>query len=105
MPGSRVSAVVFCAVAAMMWSSPAQSGAGETLEKECKAKLGLSDSACKCIGTKAEADLNEKQQALVVAIVTENDAEQAKLQADMTQDEMVTAGEFMTSAPGACASQ
>ena len=47
----------------------------------------------------------QKQQALVVAIVTENDAEQAKLQADMTQAEMAAAGDFMTSAPGSCAAQ
>lgn len=105
MLGSRKSAVVFGAVAAMFWISPALADASATLEKECKAQLGLSDSACKCIGEKAAADLNAKQQALVVAIVTENDAEQAKLQADMTQAEMAAAGEFMTSAPGSCAAQ
>ena len=105
MLGLRVSALAFCAVSAALWMSPAFADASDTLEKECKAKLGLSDSACKCIGDKAKADLNDKQQALVVAIVTENDDEQTKLQADMTQAEMAAAGEFMTSAPGTCSAQ
>ncbi len=105
MLGSRNSALALCAVTTMLWSSPAFADAGDTLETECKAKLGLSDAACKCIGDKAGADLNDKQQALVVAIVTENDAEQTKLQGDMTQAEMAAAGEFMTNAPGACSAQ
>ena len=102
MSGLRVSAL---AAAALLWTTPVLSGTAETLEKECKAQLGLSDSACKCIGQKAEAELNDTQQALVVAVITEDDASMTELQAQMSQAEAVQAGEFMTSAPGACANQ
>lgn len=91
--------------AVMIMGSAAFAGTAETLEAECKTQLGLSDSACTCIGTKAEAELNDKQQAMVVASVTKDKAGQAEAMAQMTQAEAVGAATFMTTAPDACANQ
>lgn len=91
--------------AVMVFGSAAFAGTAETLEAECKTQLGLSDSACTCIGAKAEAELNDKQQAMVVAAVTKDKPAQAEAMAQMTQAEAAGAANFMTTAPDTCANQ
>lgn len=85
--------------------SGAQAGEGGTLKAECLKQLGLSESGCTCIGNKAEAELSETQQQLVVAHVTKNKAKAAEIQATMSPEDMTAAATFMTTAPGACANQ
>ena len=77
----------------------------ETLESECHVQLNLGDSGCQCIADRAADVLNEKQQALVAAMVTEDQAEAAALQGQMTADEQSGAAEFMMTAPQVCAGQ
>ncbi len=83
----------------------AEAGTSEILEGECQVQLNLSDSACTCIGEMAEADLNPKQQELVVAMVTKDEAASARLRGEMTVNEMTGAAEFMMNAPQTCAAQ
>lgn len=86
-------------------STAAGAGNGDILEAECKTQLKLSDSACKCIGTTAEADLNDTQQDFVVAAVTKNKARMQELQMKMSQEDALKAAQFMTTAPSACGNQ
>ena len=83
----------------------ARAGTAETLEAECHKQLNLGNSACACIGERAEATLNEKQQGLVVAMVTKDQAASTALQQQMTVGEMTGAANFMAEAPGFCANQ
>lgn len=105
MKKSRIAVLVTGVMLAIVPASLVHAGTGEILQTECKARLGLPQSACKCIGDKAEADLNEKQQNLVIAVIKEDDALMQKLQAEASQEDIVKAGEFMTSAPAACRGQ
>ena len=98
-----VSAASVCLLVA--GATVAFAGNGDVLEAECKTQLKLSDSACKCIGTTAEADLNETQQDFVVAAVTKNKARMQEIQMKMSQDDALKAAEFMTTAPSACSNQ
>lgn len=75
------------------------------LERECHKQLKLGDGACACIGDQASKQLNENQQALVVAMVTKDQAASESVQARMTVEERVKTGKFMRDAPGFCASQ
>lgn len=84
---------------------PVAAGTAETLEAECHKQLNLSDAGCECIGERAEDQLNDKQQALVVAMVTDNKATGTELQGQMTVEEMTEAMEFMRSAPSDCAEE
>lgn len=75
----------------------------DTLKRECGTQLGLSASGCQCISDSAAAELNDNQQAFVVAQVTGDNAEFTRLQGSMTMDEMMAAGTFVTTAPSRCA--
>ncbi len=75
----------------------------DLLERQCAAQLDLSPGGCGCIAEAASRELNDMQQALVVAMVTRDDARYVDLRARMTIEEMTDAAGFMTRAPGACA--
>lgn len=77
----------------------------DTLERECGAQLELSAAGCKCISDAAAAELNEVQQAFVAAQVTKNRAEIMRAQQQMTVNDTMLAGTFMTTAPSRCAGQ
>ncbi|MEM7224372.1 MAG: hypothetical protein AAF495_15435 [Pseudomonadota bacterium] len=80
-------------------------GTADTLSEECAAQLNMSESACACIGARAEAELNDKEQAMVVAMVQKDRAESARLRGEMTTEELTNAGNFFRTAPGVCVSQ
>lgn len=84
---------------------PVAAGTAETLEAECHKQLSLNDEGCECIGERAEDELNEKQQAFVIAMVTDDKAAGAELQGKMTAEELTAAAEFMMSAPSDCAEE
>ena len=73
------------------------------LEEECGKQLNLGDNGCACIGARAEEVLNGKQQGLVVAMVTKDQAASAALREQMTVDEITGAANFMMEAPQVCA--
>ena len=93
------------AMAASLFVTQGAAGTSETLQAECSAQINLPDSACRCIGEKAEAELNDKQQRMVVAQVTKDKTLAAQLRTQMTVAEMTEAAQFMMDAPGACAGQ
>lgn len=95
----------FLLAASYVLESPAMAGNAEILEQECHKQLRLGDSACACIGDQAEKQLNENQRALVVALVTKNQAASGAVQAKMTVEELTEAGKFMQEAPKLCASE
>jgi hypothetical protein len=84
---------------------PAAADSLETLEKECHTQLNLGPSGCECIAARAEEVLNEDQQALVAAMVSEDQATSDTLRGQMTLDELTGAANFMMSAPQVCAAQ
>ena len=72
------------------------------IEQECVQQLGYAPARCECIGDRAEADLNDNQQAFMYAHATKNTAEAQRLQGVMTIDEMTEAGSFMAGVAGIC---
>jgi len=95
----------FLLAALYVFVSPAAAGNPEILEQECHKQLKLGDRACACIGEQAEKQLNDNQQALVVAFVTKDQAASGAVQAKMTVEELTEAGKFMQEAPKLCAGQ
>jgi hypothetical protein len=77
----------------------------EILERECHTQLKLGDRGCTCIRERAEDILNEKQQRMVVALVTQDLAASDALRPELTTEEMSGAANFMMSAPRDCANQ
>ena len=90
---------------AILWAGAASAGTAETLEAECHLQLKLSDSGCTCMGQRAEAELNPKQQELVIAAVKKDQAAMTRAREGMAVDEMTQAGQWMMDAPGECATQ
>jgi hypothetical protein len=76
-------------------------GRGE-IEAACKAHGYAAGSACPCIADRAMQQMNEAQRAWLVASITRNQAESARLQGTMTVVEIVAVGTFMTLAPQQC---
>jgi hypothetical protein len=74
----------------------------ETIRTQCAAKLTMPPGGCDCIADKAGA-LNDPQQAFLAATLEDNDAEAARLRADLTVAELTEAGMFFAQAPAACA--
>jgi len=81
----------------------ATAGEAEILEQECHKQLNLGASGCACIGERAEEILDKKQQQMVVAMVTKDQAASAELRSQMSPEEMAGAAEFMMNAPRICA--
>jgi 16S rRNA G966 N2-methylase RsmD len=74
----------------------------DMLERECAVQLDLSAGDCGCVAEAASRELNDMQQAFVVAMVTRDNARYADLRQRMTVEEMTDAAGFVTRAPGAC---
>ena len=103
---SMISAMLLGATllgATLLGAGAAAAGTAETLETQCHAQLKLTDSACSCIGERGEAELNPKQQALVIAAVMKDQAAMGQAREGMTVDEMTQAGQWMADTPAQCA--
>jgi hypothetical protein len=72
-----------------------------TIERECQTQLGYAPARCACFGEKA-GGLSDKEQAFVAAQVTKDKAAIVRIQGTMTVNEMMTAGQFMTSVAQLC---
>jgi len=92
-------------IAFHVFVSPVEAGTAEILEQECHKQLKLGDDACACIGERAEAQLSEQQQVLVVSLVTKDQAASGAARAKMTVEEMTEAAKFMQEAPKVCAAE
>lgn len=101
----KIFAAAGLALAAAVATPPAQAGTAETLQSECTSQLKLSESACACIGQKAEAELNAKQQEMVIAQVQKNIEQITKLRAELSLDDVTPARQFMLEAPQVCANK
>lgn len=77
----------------------------DVLEEMCHERLNLGDSGCACVHDRAEADLNDTQQALVIARLNNDQAAHNELMAELSPEEINEAGRFVTETPGACAGQ
>ena len=99
-----VLAAVGGAMVLAVQAMPAVADNADVLVEECGKQLNLGPKGCACIGERS-ASLNDKQQQLVVAMVTKDQAASAKLRGSMTVDEMTGAAQFMMSAPQLCAGQ
>jgi hypothetical protein len=91
------------AAAAVLAAGIAKAGTAETLTQECLTQLNMSPGVCACIGNSAEAELNEDEQAMVVAMIVDDEAASADLRSRMPLDQLTRAAMFMTSAPAKCA--
>lgn len=82
--------------------------AGETADiavQSCLAELNLPAAACSCIGKRAEAEFNAKQQKFFIAMITKNKPAMAAQKGDITGNEMTQIAMFMTTAPNDCMNQ
>ncbi|HXK53629.1 MAG TPA: hypothetical protein PK405_02995 [Hyphomicrobiales bacterium] len=77
----------------------------DTLRSECGKQLNLGESGCACIADTAAKELNDKQQALVAAMVTKDEGRSAQLRGEMNINEMTQAAGFMMRAPQLCAAR
>ena len=98
---SLISAISISAT--LLGAGAATAGTAETLETQCHAQLNLPDGACGCIGERGEAELNPKQQALVIAAVMKDQAAMTQAREGMTVEEMTQAGQWMADTPAQCA--
>jgi hypothetical protein len=95
---------VFCAALALActaWSAHADSTAA--IKAECAKQLKLPPAGCACIATKADEELSEAQQFLLIATVTENTADRPEGLRELTPEEVEEVFGFLGSAPSACA--
>ena len=97
-------AILVCGVLLLPVNAGAADNA-EILTSECLVQLNLGTEGCACIGDHAEEVLNEKQQELVVAMVTKDHAKSTEVRSQMTLDEIADAANFMMSAPQLCGMQ
>lgn len=77
----------------------------ETLRVECGTQLNLGTAGCNCIADTAADQLNDNQQALVAAMVTQNQPRADEVRGQMTLQEITQSAEFMVTAPQLCATQ
>jgi hypothetical protein len=101
----RLIAACFALATVAAWHSSARADYADVLEAECHAQMQLGSDGCACIAQRARDMLNDRQQAMVVAAVTKDDATRDKLQSEMSPEELTTAATFMTETPGICGQQ
>ena len=98
-PGMALAAAVILGTAPLGFAG----GTKDILESECEKRLTeLSPAACACIGIRAEADLSENVQKMVIVMLKQDRAGAGAVIAGLTLEEMQKAADFMASAPMAC---
>jgi len=81
----------------------AMAAAGRTdVLAACQRHGYVATSACPCVADRAMKNLDDAQRAWLVASISENATETARLQGAMTVQEIVGVGTFMTQAPHQC---
>ena len=89
------------AVMSMVSAAPDVMAAGGRSEvlAACKTHGYVAESACGCVADRAMKSLDDAQRAWLVASISQDEAESARLQGAMTVKEIVGVGTFMTLAP------
>jgi hypothetical protein len=77
----------------------------DKLEELCQKQLKLGDSGCACVNERAEAELNDTQQALIVARVSNDRAAFGELLGQLSNEEADEATKFMTETPEICSAE
>ena len=99
-----ISAVALAlSIAAPTWSAtPALAGPEhlQTIHDQCAIQLNGSAPFCNCLMQAAANTLNDNQQALTAAQVTQNTAEFTRVQAMLSVDEAMGVANFMTTFGG-----
>ena len=76
----RLKNVLCLAVAGLVFPGlAALADSRETIIAECHAQLQLGDAGCTCIADRAEDELSDRQQAFLIATVTDDDAARGQL--------------------------
>ena len=83
----------------------ADQGAVDTLRAECAIQLNLGAGGCNCIAETAASELSDAQQALVAAMVSQDQATAATVRSAMSVQEISEAAMFMVNTPKRCAAQ
>ena len=71
----------------------------------CGEMSNMPPPICECIADRAKEDLNPDSYAFFIAVVTQDEAEQARLRATTAHDDLGAAAMFFTTSPGKCARQ
>jgi hypothetical protein len=100
-------AIALAVVSTLAVPMPSQADEGDlqVLHDSCLTSLNVPPGVCECIAETAASDLNDKQQAMVAAMVSGDQAQSAVLRGELTIEEITAAAGFMTNAPAACAAQ
>lgn len=93
------------AIVSILGLGQALAGTAETMEQNCLARLNLPPKACACVGNRAEIELSPGQQALVIAMITQDQAASDRLRGELSVAEITRAASWMTRTPAHCAAQ
>lgn len=72
----------------------------------CNATTNIGENLCRCVGNKAETGLSERSREFLVATLEQGEESRlAELRGQLTLEELMKAGMFMTTAPAQCAKE
>lgn len=91
------------AVAAFAGDAPGDGDDIARLARACEASSNLDARICRCVAEKAHRELTPKGMALLIAGMEEDQARADELRKDMSMEELMMSGMFMTHAPADCA--
>lgn len=86
-------------------SADADQASLDALREHCAARLNIGPEGCSCIADTAGKDLNDTQQSLLVAMLSDDQAAAGQLRNSMPVADVTQAAMFMVNAPAACAKQ
>jgi hypothetical protein len=71
----------------------------------CLEQTNMGEAICTCTARKAKEELTEAGQAFLLAMLQEDEEETERLRAEMSVQETMQAGMFLTRAPRECAGE
>ena len=77
-------------------------GKANRVAELCGTTTNLNAAVCRCIGEKAESDLQGETRELLIAILEKQDQRSAELRAKLPVGEVMKAGMFMVNTPRTC---
>ena len=90
-------ALLAIGIAHPVWAS------GEEIFDLCMATLNMGETHCTCVAAEA-MELSEDQQAFIIAMLEQDDAETERLRGVMPVSDVMEVGMFMPNAATSCAS-
>jgi hypothetical protein len=101
----RIFPALACAALIVFATMTAEAGSRDAIMAECAKQLGFSTSGCTCIADKADDELTDSQQFLLVASITETEAERPAGLRELTPEEVEEVMTFLGQAPNHCANK